>query len=78
MSGLVVCSGVIFLVPGAAAHFQWIAVLFLASALAAAWPWLRKDAPYTFWVFACGLWLCLGLVFPALGALLQWLFVRLR
>ena len=33
----------------------WI-VLFFGVAIAAAWPWLFRDAPYTFWIFACLYW----------------------
>jgi hypothetical protein len=29
---------------------------FFSSAFAAMWPWLAKDAPYSFWIFACLLW----------------------
>jgi hypothetical protein len=31
-------------------------VLFFGVTIAAMWPWLFRDAPYTFWIFACVYW----------------------
>ena len=66
---LVLCSAVIFFVPNSTAHPLLVSVLFFLSAASAGWPWLRHDAPYSFWMVAVGLWFCTGLVFPLLAAL---------
>src|SRR6185437_6936514 len=67
---LVLCSAVIFFVPDSTAHLPLVALLFLVSAVCAGWPWLRYDAPSTFWFFATGLWLSTGLIFPLVAGLL--------
>ena len=66
---LVLCSAVIFFVPNASAHFELVSLLFVVSAGSAAWPWIKHDAPYSFWMFGVGLWFCSGLVFPLIAAL---------
>lgn len=68
---LLLCSAVIFFVPNAAAHFLLVSVLFVVSAVSAGWPWLRRDAPYSFCFVAVVLWLCSGLVFPIVGAVVS-------
>ena len=68
---MVLCAAVIFFVPNISSHLWIVLVIFVGSALAAAWPWLRRDAPYTFWVFACLLWFCSGLVFEIVSALVK-------
>ena len=67
---LVLCSGIIFFVPNSAAHSYLIAVLFFAAAASAGWPWFKYDAPYSFWMFACVLWFCSGLVFPIISGII--------
>ena len=64
---LILCSAVIFFVPNSAAHPYLITVLFFAGGISAGWPWVRYDAPYTFWIVACVLWFCSGLLFPIVG-----------
>lgn len=66
---LVVCSAVIFFVPDSNDHFQLVALLFLVSAVSACWPWLRYDAPYTFFFLGTCLWLSTGLIFPLVAGL---------
>ena len=69
--GLVVSAGVTFFIPNPKEHFRFIAVFFFSGALLAAYPWLRLNAPYSFWVFAGVLWFIMGLVFPVAAALLR-------
>ncbi len=68
LTGLVVASALVFLLPDTAAHWNSLVAIFLAAAFLAACPCLFLDAPYTFWVFACALWLSLGLVIPIVKA----------
>lgn len=68
---LIICSAVIFFVPNAAVHSLLVSVLFVVSAASAGWPWLRRDAPYSFCFVAVVLWLCSGLVFPIVGAVVR-------
>ena len=75
---LILCSAVIFFVPNSATHVRLIATLFSVSAASAGWPWVRYDAPYSFWIFACVLWFCSGLVFPIVGGLVGELLARAR
>jgi hypothetical protein len=46
---------------------------FFAAFLLAAWPCLKRNAPYTFWIVACGVWMAGvfagGILFHALKAL---------
>jgi hypothetical protein len=70
MMPLVLCSAVIFFVPNAAAHSVIVSSLFLTGALSAGWPWVRYDAPYSFWMVAVCLWFCTGLLFPVIAGLL--------
>jgi hypothetical protein len=69
LSGLVVASLVDFVVPGVSNHFQFGALVFFAGALMAMWPWLRLNAPYSFWIFACLLWFCLPFVYALIAAI---------
>ena len=69
--GLVVAAAITFFIPNPREHFSVIAVFFFCGAFMAAYPWLRLNAPYSFWVFAGVLWLILGLVFPAVAALFR-------
>jgi MFS superfamily sulfate permease-like transporter len=73
---LVLCSAVIFFVPNAAVHFWLVSGLFLVSAVSAAWPWLRRDAPYSFWIVAAALWFCSGLVCPIIAAVVSAIVAR--
>jgi hypothetical protein len=70
LAGLVVASALVFLLPDTAAHWNCLIAIFLAAAFLAACPCLFLDAPYTFWVFACALWLSLGLVIPVVRAVI--------
>jgi hypothetical protein len=70
LTGLVVASALVFLLPDTAAHWNFLVAIFLAAAFLAACPCLFLDAPYTFWVFASALWLSLGLVIPIVKAVI--------
>jgi hypothetical protein len=49
----VACFGVeVFHIPG-----EYIAALFFGVAFLAGWPWLGLKAPYSFWIFACGIYM---------------------
>lgn len=57
LSGLVSLSMALALIPDVYIVPAWlIMVAFFGSAFAAAWPWLRLDAPYSFWIVACFIW----------------------
>jgi len=70
LSGVVVAGILIFCVPAVSANHTAVLGVFLAGLLPAMWPSLAKDAPYSFWVVACVLWFCLGLILPVLKSLL--------
>jgi hypothetical protein len=56
LSGLVLSSAVLCSWQSVSKKPAIIALLFFPSAFAAMWPWLAKDTPYSFWIFACLLW----------------------
>jgi hypothetical protein len=63
--------GIAGLPPKRAERRGTACVLFFAGALLAGLPWLNRDAPYSFWVFACVFWLCLGVVLGFLRGLME-------
>jgi hypothetical protein len=68
-SGLVFSSALLSFWPGAVSHFQLVAIVFLASALMAGWPWLFRDAPYSFWIVGCVGWFLSPVVFAVVAVL---------
>jgi hypothetical protein len=69
LGGIVIAAALIFLVPPVSSNDTAVLVVFSAGVLPAMWPCLVKDAPYTFWIVACVLWFCLGLLLPVLKAM---------
>ena len=45
--------------------------LFFVCVIPASWPWLAKDAPYSFWIVAMALWLLVPLTMLIISSLVQ-------
>lgn len=65
LSGLVLFHFLMIFYPAPLKEPVAMCVLFFGAVIAAGWPWLFRDAPYTFWVFACVYWV-VGLILMAL------------
>jgi hypothetical protein len=60
ISPLVVVSACAALFPSLASVPSWLlAIAFFGSLGTAIWPWLRMDAPYSYWIATC--LVCVGL-----------------
>ena len=56
LMGLFLLQVLMVFVPAAVDRTSVFFGLFFAAAFSAGWPWLYRDAPYTFWVVACVYW----------------------
>lgn len=65
MSGLVLLHFLMIFFPSVLKPDAVMITLFFGATFAAGWPWLFKDAPYTFWIVACVYWV-VGLMVMAL------------
>jgi hypothetical protein len=54
--GLVAFHFLVIFVPAVAEQKAVLIVLFFGVTYVAMWPYLHRDAPYSFWIFACVYW----------------------
>lgn len=50
-----------FQVPAVQSPAVFLPIL-IATSVIASWPWYRRDAPYSFWILACALFVVAPLV----------------
>ena len=54
--GLVAFQFLVIFVPSVVEQKAILSVLFFGVIFAAMWPYLFRDAPFSFWIFACVYW----------------------
>jgi len=63
--GMTLFHALVVFVPSVSANHAVVITLFFAAAIPASWPYVCGNAPYSFWMVACGYWF-FGLILMAM------------